>query len=245
MNWSYEAAIREIGTSLAYGAMPRPLLAILCSVTFVAAACGDDDGDKSAAPAKPKPAASSGGCKTVKAPAARPDGGATRPRAELDPAKRYELVLDTSCGQIGIRLDQRTSPRTAASVASLARSGFYDHTVFHRIVPGFVIQGGDPTGTGTGGPGYSTRDTPPRDTSYLKGTVAMAKTEAEPRGTAGSQFYIVTGADAGLPPDYAVVGKVVSGIDVVERIGRLGDPSSPTGAPTKTVVLDKASVRGG
>ena len=152
-----------IGTSLAYGAMPRPLLAILCSLTLVAAACGDDDGDKSAAPAKPKPRRLvRRAAQTSRPPAARPDGGATSRRAELDPAKRYELVLDTSCGQIDIRLDQRTSPRTAASVASLARSGFYDHTVFHRIVPGFVIQGGDPTGSGTGGPGYSTRDTPPR-----------------------------------------------------------------------------------
>ncbi len=225
--------------------MLRPLPAILCSLTLVMAACGGDDGEKSASTTKEQTAGSSGGCKTVKAPPARPDGGAKKPKAGLDAAKRYDLTLDTSCGQIDIRLDQGTSPHTAASVASLARSGFYDHTVFHRVVPGFVIQGGDPTGSGTGGPGYSTRDTPPRDTSYKKGTVAMAKTEAEPRGTSGSQFYIVTGADAGLPPDYAVVGKVVGGIDVVERIGRFGDPSSPTGAPTKVVVIDKASVRGG
>ena len=225
--------------------MLRPLPAILCSLTLVMAACGGDDGETSASTAKEQTAGSSGGCKTVKAPAARPDGGARKPKATLDDAKRYDLILDTSCGQIDIRLDQRTSPRTAASVASLARSGFYDDTVFHRIVPGFVIQGGDPTGSGTGGPGYSTRDTPPRDTSYLKGTVAMAKTQAEPPGTSGSEFYIVTGADAGLPPDYAVVGKVVGGLDVAERIGRLGDPSSPTGAPTKTVVVEKASVRGG
>ncbi len=72
-----------------------------------------------------------------------------------------------------------------------------------------MIQGGDPTASGMGGPGYSARDTPPADTTYLKGTVAMAKTEAEPPGTSGSQFYIVTGPDAGLPPDYAVLGKVV------------------------------------
>jgi peptidyl-prolyl cis-trans isomerase B (cyclophilin B) len=224
--------------------MPRPLLAILCSLTLVVAACGGDD-DESASTAKASAAGPSGACKAVKAPAARPDGGAKKPRTELDATKRYHLILDTSCGQIDIRLDPRTSPSTTASVASLARSGFYDQTVFHRIVPGFVIQGGDPTGTGTGGPGYSTRDTPPRNTSYLKGTVAMAKTPAEPRGTSGSQFYIVTGADAGLPPDYAVVGKVVDGLDVVDRIGRLGDPASPTGEPTKIVVVDKASVRGG
>ncbi len=117
--------------------------------------------------------------------------------------------------------------------------------MFHRIVPGFVIQGGDPTGSGMGGPGYSTRDKPPADTTYLKGTVAMAKTEAEPAGTSGSQFYIVTGADAGLPPDYAVLGKVVGGLDVAEKIGQLGDPASGgAGTPLKPVVIEKASVSG-
>ena len=147
----------------------------------MAVACGDDDsGDSgSHAPAK---TADPGGRRLPGRGAAGPreDGGASRPTEKLDPDKRYDLVLDTSCGKIDIRLDQRTSPRTAASVAGLARSGFYDGTVFHRIVPDFVIQGGDPTGSGMGGPGYSTRDKPRADTTYLKGTVAMAKTEAEP-----------------------------------------------------------------
>jgi peptidyl-prolyl cis-trans isomerase B (cyclophilin B) len=226
--------------------MPRLLPPFLCAVALLAVACGDDDTEKAAstAPAEAK-AQSSGDCQDVKQPAAREDGGARRPSAQLDPDKRYDLILDTSCGKIDIRLDQRTSPRTTASVAGLARAGFFDDTVFHRIVPDFVIQGGDPTGSGMGGPGYSTRDKPPADTTYLKGTVAMAKTEAEPAGTAGSQFYIVTGADAGLPPDYAVLGKVVAGLDVVEKIGRLGDPASGgAGTPLKAVVIEKTSVRG-
>ena len=168
----------------------------------------------------------------MQAPSARPDGGAKAPKERLDPAKRYDVTLVTSCGDIVIRLDQKTSPRTAASFAALAKSGFYDGTVFHRIVPGFVIQGGDPTGSGTGGPGYTTRDRPPPDTTYTRGVVAMAKTGVEPPGTAGSQFYIVTGADAGLPPDYAVLGKVTGGLDTVRKIGELGDPASgDTGAP--------------
>ena len=112
------------------------------------------------------------------------------------------------------------APATAASLVSLAKSGFYDNTIFHRIVPEFVIQGGDPTQSGSGGPGYTTVDAPPRDASYTKGVVAMAKSATEPAGTSGSQFFVVTGADIGLPPDYAVVGNVTSGIDVVERIGR-------------------------
>ena len=107
-----------------------------------------------------------------------------------------------------------------------------------------MIQGGDPTGTGTGGPGYSTRDTPPADTVYTKGVVAMAKTQAEPPGTAGSQFYIVTAPDAGLPPDYAVLGKVVKGQDVVDAIGELGDPASgDAGTPLQPVVIERATLK--
>src|SRR5207245_10029037 len=89
--------------------------------------------------------------------------------------------------------------------------------------PRFVIQGGDPTGTGTGGPGHETHDKVPKTAAYVHGVVAMAKTGAAPAGTAGSQFFVVTGPDAGLPPDYAIVGKVTQGLDVVDRIGTLGD----------------------
>jgi peptidyl-prolyl cis-trans isomerase B (cyclophilin B) len=228
--------------------MARRLLPLLCLLTLTVAACGDDDSGEPAAAkttAEKAQKSSNGGCPDVKQPAAREDGGASRPTEQLDSKARYDLILDTSCGRIDIRIDQRTSPKTAASVVALARDGFYDKTVFHRIVPGFVIQGGDPTGSGMGGPGYSVKDTPPADTTYLQGTVAMAKTQTEPRGTSGSQFYIVTGADAGLPPDYAVLGKVVSGKDVVQKIGRLGDPASGgAGTPLKPVVIEKATVRG-
>ena len=94
----------------------------------------------------------------------------------------------------------RPSPATTASFVSLVRKGFYDNTIFHRIVPGFIIQGGDPTASGLGGPGYSTVDKPPPTARYTLGTVAMAKTQAEPAGTSGSQFFIVTAQDAQLPP---------------------------------------------
>ena len=107
-------------------------------------------------------------------------------------------------------------------------------------MPGFLIQGGDPTQSGSGGPGFSTRDAPAPDAAYTKGVVAMAKTAAETAGTAGSQFFVVTGADAGLPPEYAVVGTVTSGLDVVERIGKLGDPS--TEQPLQPVVIDSVTV---
>jgi peptidyl-prolyl cis-trans isomerase B (cyclophilin B) len=219
--------------------LPIPLLVLALAL----GACGDDDDE----PAAPEPQASeqagAGGCREVEQPEPKPDGGAAKPSERLDPGTVYVVTLGTSCGEIGIRLDQKTSPETAASFASLARTGFYDGTVFHRIVPGFVIQGGDPTGAGTGGPGYSTRDVPPRDAAYVKGTVAMAKTGAEPPGTAGSQFYIVTAPDAGLPPEYALLGEVVEGQDVVDEIGALGDPASgDAGTPLQTVVIERAEL---
>jgi cyclophilin family peptidyl-prolyl cis-trans isomerase len=235
----------------------RPLSAILAALllALLLAACGGDDDDAAdtsgeSAPATeattaspPEPAA---GCRRVEAPEPKRDGGQRKPTAKLDPGKTYDVVLATSCGSFTIRLDLKTSPATAASFVSLARKGFFDGTVFHRIVPGFVIQGGDPTGTGTGGPGYSTVDRPPADAAYTTGVVAMAKTENEAPGTAGSQFYVVTGEDAGLPPDYALLGKVTKGIEVTQRIGELGDPASGgSGTPTQPVVIEKATVREG
>jgi len=148
--------------------------------------------------------------------------------------------MRTNCGTFVIRLAVKTAPNTAASFVSLVRSHFYDGTVFHRIVPDFIIQGGDPTASGTGGPGYTVVDRPRAGTQYLFGTVAMAKTQAEPAGMSGSQFFVVTGADAGLPPDYAVLGDVVAGADVVRRIGRLGDSS--TEQPTALVEIERAVV---
>ena len=147
----------------------------------------------------------------------------------------------TSCGDFTITVDQEASPQTAASFVALAENGFYAGTVFHRIVPGFVIQGGDPTGTGTGGPGYTTQDTPAADTTYEQGVVAMAKGAAEPPGAAGSQFFIVTAPEVALPPDYAVVGRVTDGMDVVQRIAVLGDPN--TELPTQPVVVERMEVR--
>ena len=154
--------------------------------------------------------------------------------ADLDPDTTNNLVVSTNKGDFTIELDVKGSPCTTASFAGLAKDGFFDGLVFHRIVPDFVIQGGDPAGNGTGGPGYSTVDTPAQDTKYTKGVVAMAKTATEPPGTAGSQFFVVTAADAQLPPDYAVLGKVTDGLDVVEEIGRLGNAQEQ---PTEKVEI--------
>jgi cyclophilin family peptidyl-prolyl cis-trans isomerase len=158
---------------------------------------------------------------------------------KLDPAKTYRLVVETNCGNFTITLDQRLAPNATGSLVSLAQRGFFDDTFFHRIARGFVIQGGDPTGSGSGGPGYSTEDKVSQNASYVHGVVAMAKTPTEPAGTAGSQFFVVTAQDAQLTPDYAVVGKVTKGLDVVDRIGKLGNASEQ---PTRAVVISKVKV---
>jgi cyclophilin family peptidyl-prolyl cis-trans isomerase len=162
------------------------------------------------------------------------------PKAKLDPSKTYRVTMTTNCGSFTFVVDVRHSPNVAASFVSLVQRRFFDGTVFHRIVPGFVIQGGDPTATGMGGPGYSTHDAVPKNARYVRGVVAMAKTQAEPPGTSGSQFFVVTGADVGLPPDYALLGKVTKGLPVVVTIGRLGDPN--TQQPTQVVEIVRARV---
>jgi cyclophilin family peptidyl-prolyl cis-trans isomerase len=230
----------------------RALLVLLAAVALLASSCGGDDDSEASGdtttntttaaasePATTAPDTPTTGCKRVDAPAPRDDGGQEAPEDRLDAAKTYSLVFQTNCGSFTVKLDQSTAPETSASLVALARSGFYDNTVFHRIVPGFVIQGGDPTQTGTGGPGYQTVDKPPADAKYTYGTVAMAKTEAEAPGTSGSQFFVVTSADAQLPPDYAVVGTISRGLDVVDLIGTLGDASQQ---PTQTVLIEKVTV---
>jgi peptidyl-prolyl cis-trans isomerase B (cyclophilin B) len=216
---------------------------LLVGIAVVAlAGCGGDDddgGESAAADTSTAPAASAnppGSCSQVEPPEPRQEGGGKK-QTKLPAGKKPELVVETNCGTFTIALDQKAAPKTVASVAGLAESGFYDDTTFHRIVPGFVIQGGDPTATGTGGPGYSTVDPPSESTKYTLGVVAMAKTPAEAPGTSGSQFFIVTGQDIGLPPEYAVIGKVTDGIAVVNKIGRLGDRT--TEEPTQVIVISK------
>jgi cyclophilin family peptidyl-prolyl cis-trans isomerase len=163
--------------------------------------------------------------------------------AELEDGKTHSVVVDTSKGSFTFDLATDISPCTTASFAGLVQKGFFDGLTFHRIVPGFVIQGGDPLGDGTGGPGYSTVDAPPPDTSYDKGLVAMAKAGNEPAGTSGSQFFVVSADGVQLPADYAVLGRVTDGLDVVETIGELGDANDPSGAPTEKVEIDKMELK--
>jgi len=207
----------------------KALLFLVLALALVGAGCGGSS--------------SADGCTDVDVPPAREDGGQTAPTERLDPEKTYDLVFKTNCGSFTVRLDLEKAPATSASLVALAKAGFYDDMIFHRIVPGFVIQGGDPTQTGSGGPGYQTVDPPPAGSTYAEGVVAMAKTGAEPAGTSGSQFFVVSGPNAAsLPPDYAIVGTVTSGMDTVKRIDGFGDPNDPSGAPTRPVVIESVTV---
>jgi cyclophilin family peptidyl-prolyl cis-trans isomerase len=185
--------------------------------------------------------ASADGCKQVDAPPAK-NVKLKAPKQTVQPGEAVTAVVETSCGSFEIALDTKRAPKTANSFAYMAEEGFYDDLTFHRIVPEFVIQGGDPLGTGTGGPGYKVVEKPPANLAYTKGIVAMAKSAAEPPGTSGSQFFVVTGADAGLPPEYALVGKVSSGMDVVTKIGKLGTASEK---PKQTVLIEKMTIEKG
>jgi peptidyl-prolyl cis-trans isomerase B (cyclophilin B) len=192
------------------------------------ASCGDDDGDGTT-PAPPEP-----------------ELQFSRPERVLERGEKATATVTTSEGSFTIALDTRTSPKTTNSFAFLAEEGFYDGTTFHRIVPGFVIQGGDPTGTGTGGPGYSVDEPPPDDTEYVRGTVAMAKSAVEPPGRSGSQFFVVVAADAGLAPQDAVLGRVSHGFPVCQRIAQLGDPASgQTGTPLEEVTISSVEIERG
>lgn len=209
----------KIGIMAAAGA----LLIVIAAVIVILRSGGEED--------LPPASAGSAQVKDVKL---------KKPGEVLEAGKPAEVRMETTEGGFTIKLDTERAPVTANSFAYLAERGFYDNLGFHRIVPGFVIQGGDPKGTGAGGPGYKVVEAPPKGLKYTPGTVAMAKTGAEDAGTSGSQFFIVTGPGAeSLPPEYALVGSVVEGMDVVEKIGELGGPDE---RPAKSVLIENATL---
>jgi cyclophilin family peptidyl-prolyl cis-trans isomerase len=173
-----------------------------------------------------------------------PDGSSPKqqkfdqePPMVIDPAKRYTATMVTSHGTMVIALDPLAAPKTVNSFVFLARYHYYDGVIFHRIIPGFMLQGGDPTGTGTGGPGYKYADELPAPGKYRVGSVAMAN--AGPN-TNGSQFFVVSGPDGvGLPPSYSLFGEVVSGGDVVGKIDAVGTRS---GKPKETVSIESVTI---
>jgi cyclophilin family peptidyl-prolyl cis-trans isomerase len=234
------------------------VLIVILLAALALVACGKDSPlDDQAGPVKEPdstvatntttipPRSAHDGCEAVAAPTppATPPA-ATRSRRRLSPKRRHVATIVTNCGTIRILLDVKRAPKTTASFAGLVRSGFYDGLTFHRIAkPGgndYVIQGGDPLGTGNGGPGYSVVEKPPKGTRYSRGVVAMAKTPDEAPGTSGSQFFIVTAPDTPLPPEYALLGRVLGDTSAVRRIAALTtDPVSEV--PLDPVVI--ASIR--
>lgn len=202
--------------------------ALLALLALLLTGCGG--GDQTAT-------TSSGGCDPVDDPGPV-KRKAERPTATAPTAKG--AVFETNCGSFTISFDDR-SPKTAASFQNLVAQGFYDGLTIHRVVSDFLIQGGDPNADGTGGPGYSIDEKPPPGLAYTAGTVAMAKTGAEPPGRSGSQFFIAVAADLGLTPDYALVGEVSEGMDVVKTISELA-PDGEDGPPETPVVIERASL---
>ncbi|HLX87024.1 MAG TPA: peptidylprolyl isomerase [Acidimicrobiales bacterium] len=174
----------------------------------------------------------------------QPDGSSPKqqrfeaePPMCIDPAKRYTAEMVTSKGTMRIALDPVAAPRTVNSFVFLARYHYFEGIVFHRIIPGFVLQGGDPTGTGTGGPGYRFADELPPPGRYELGSLAMANAGPD---TNGSQFFVISGPDGvRLPPSYSLFGKVVAGLDVVATIDAVGTGS---GKPKETVTIESVTI---
>jgi cyclophilin family peptidyl-prolyl cis-trans isomerase len=215
-------------------ALAIPLLIVLViGVVIAITSSGDDDSDSASAGAitcsdrKPSTPA-----KEQTFPAA--------PEMTIDVNQPKSVVMHTSCGDIDVTLDPQQAPQTVNSFLFLVENQFYNGTTFHRIVTDFVDQGGDPKGDGTGGPGYSLPDEPPKD-GYKVGDVAMANSGT---GTTGSQFFLVVskkGAEtlngAGAPYKYSILGRMdAHGLKVAKKINTFGSPNE-AGTPTKTIYI--------
>lgn len=161
------------------------------------------------------------------------------PPMTIDPAKKYTATFDTSCGKIVMELDAKGAPKTTNNFVFLARKGFYDGLTFHRVAKDFVIQGGDPEGTGSGGPGYQFEDELPKD-DYEIGSLAMANSGPN---TNGSQFFIVTGPNGtGLPHNYSKFGKVTQGLEVAQKMETFLPPGKTDSTPSRPLYMFKVEI---
>ena len=159
------------------------------------------------------------------------------PPLTVDASKKYTAKISTSAGDMTAELFAGDAPRTVNNFVFLARDGFYNGVIFHRVIPGFMVQGGDPTGTGTGGPGYRFEDEPVSK-RYTRGTLAMAN--AGPN-TNGSQFFITLGPTPHLDNRHSVFGEVVEGLDIVKKIGAV--PTGRQDRPVKPVVMNHVTIK--
>ena len=225
---------------------PSRFLALLAAALLAGACAGGGSSGSSQPPASVGPAsvapASVGPASLT--PSSSPAGSGTTSGtcptsqpAPLPAGQKRLVTIQTAKGTIGITIEADLGPMAAGNFVALASCGFFNGLVFHRLVPGFVIQGGDPTGTGTGGPGYQFADDPVT-VPYVRGVVAMANSGAN---TNGSQFFIVL-ADASLPPNYSIFGRVTSGMEAVDAIAALPNSGAPDNAALNPVSMDKVTV---
>jgi cyclophilin family peptidyl-prolyl cis-trans isomerase len=216
--------------------MTRPirLLALLGAILVVGACTSGGSSGSSQAPAS-APSASAPPAATIPSSPASTSAGScpTSQPPALAAGEKRVVTIDTAKGRIEITVEADLGPQAAGNFVALASCGFYDGLVFHRIVPGFVIQGGDPEGTGRGGPGYQFADDPVK-VPYVRGVVAMAN--AGPN-TNGSQFFIVL-KDGGLDPLYSIFGRVTSGMEAVDAIAAAADKENPS----HPIAMDKLTV---
>lgn len=197
------------------------------AVAPVLAGCGSSDSSTSTAAADTS-AAASGTTKSWSSP----------PEMTINENATYTATMKTSEGTITIKLDPKQAPTTVNNFVFLSKQGFYNGGTFHRVIPGFMIQGGDPTGTGSGGPGYQFADELPQAGQYKIGSVAMAN--AGPN-TNGSQFFIVTGANGvSLPPQYSLFGQVTSGQSVADAISNV--PRDASDKPNTPVTINSVTI---
>ncbi|MEV8044286.1 peptidylprolyl isomerase [Streptomyces griseoluteus] len=227
---------------------------VIGSVALYTTGVMKDDGEKKVDAAGSSPSASASPSKAPD-PCAKPAKGSVKkqswnkePAMSIDTSADYTMKLATTCGDIGLALKASAAPHTVNSFSYLADKGFFDHTKCHRLTTNgiYVLQCGDPTGTGTGGPGYTIPDENLKDKSlkkntYPAGTVAMANT-GQPH-TGGSQFFLVY-KDSPLPPSYTPFGTIdKAGLKVLDKIAKAGENTGQgDGAPNATVVIDKATV---
>jgi len=164
----------------------------------------------------------------------------TPPPLGIDPAKTYTADIKTNKGTMVAQLDPKKALNTVNNFVFLARKQYYDCLNFHRVVPGFVLQGGDPAGDGSGGPGYTFADELPQAGEYKVGTLAMANSGPN---TNGSQFFIISGPQGEvLPPQYSLFGQVTEGLDIVTQIDALGTPSAPN-TPSQPVTIESVTIK--
>lgn len=220
-----------------------PALALSAALILTLSACGSSDPEPAATTGSPtgSPAAAAE-CPPVEGAQSRTTTFSAPPPMCIDAAKAYTADFTTDAGTFKVALDAKKAPQTVNNFVFLARNKFYDGVVFHRVIKGFMNQGGDPEGTGRGGPGYTIPDEFPQEGEYEVGSIAMANTGAPNSG--GSQFFIVTGdAGVGLPAQYSLFGKVTEGMETVKKIE--ADGSDTDGPPAKVHTIESVTITEG